>query len=53
VADVVESSITEFAALPGTPDEATFRRALGELRALRDDLGARMRTIIHKVRAVA
>jgi hypothetical protein len=51
MADVVESSTTEFAARH--PDEATFRRALGELRALGDDLGTRMRTIIHKARAVA
>jgi ubiquinone/menaquinone biosynthesis C-methylase UbiE len=53
VADVVESSIAEFTALPGGPDESTLRRALGELRALGDDPGARMRTIIHKARAVA
>jgi hypothetical protein len=51
MAHVVESSITEFAARH--PGRATFRRALGELRALGDDLGARMRTIIHKARAVA
>jgi SAM-dependent methyltransferase len=51
--DGAQATITDIASLPGTPDEATLRRGLDELRALGDDPEAELSYVVHKATAVA
>jgi hypothetical protein len=51
--DGAQATITDIAALPDTPDEATLQRGLDELRALGDSPEAELSYVVNKASAVA